>query len=166
MKKKLIAMVVAAGAMLGARAEPIGSCMNRAISIGVGGSTEVTLVNEYDSEYGEYLNNGCCFYKVTLTKGTAYTIWISGGQTSSMGMSVDTDWDDVNQPLASFFTSPIRMTQSRLHTSILTTGVRMIQSPQLTTSASGARLEARVRFLRHLAFVPLVSLARWRHQFG
>ena len=100
--KKMLAMLLAAGAMLGARAEMSGSCMNRAIPIGIGGSAEVTLVNEYDPERGEYYNIGCRYYKVTLTKGSACTIWISGGQTSSMRMSVDTDWNDDSAPFAFF----------------------------------------------------------------
>ncbi len=95
-------MMLAVGAMLGARAETSGSCMNRAIPIGVGGSAEVTLVNEYDPEHGEYSGSGCCYYKVTLTKGSACTIWLSGGQTSSMGLDVDADWSDENAAFASF----------------------------------------------------------------
>ena len=161
MTNKLIAMALAASAMFGARAETSGSCMNRAIPIGLGGSTEVTLVNEYDPDFREYLGRGCRYYKVTLTKGSAYTIWISGGQTSSMVMSVDADWNDDNAPYASVKTAPCRS-----HISVLTTGTRMIRCLQLITSTLVARLETRVRFLRRLAFVPLVNLARKILPFG
>lgn len=71
-----------------------GSCISKAFSLK--GSQKVTLVAEYDKdeEKGERLSDdGVAYYKVTLKRGQAYTIWITGGSAASMSLDVDTNWE-------------------------------------------------------------------------
>ena len=77
-----------------------GSCIGKAMALRP--SQEITLVNEYDEENSEFLDDGVCCFKVTLIRGRAYTIGISGGDVADMVLSVDADYDDENSPLAAF----------------------------------------------------------------
>lgn len=91
MKKVLIAclsVVLAVTAFAGAST---GNCQSKAASLRA--SQVVTLVNEWDSEWDEYYDSGVYYYKVTLTKGTSATIWITGGNASDMALDVYTDFD-------------------------------------------------------------------------
>ena len=93
MKTKMIACMVAAAAALasfGASAQK-GSCPSKAISLK--SSQTATLVNEYDPEEKEFYDTGALYYKMTLKRGVAYTVWITGGTASAIDLDVDTDWD-------------------------------------------------------------------------
>ena len=93
MKTKMIACMVAAAAALasfGASAQK-GSCPSKAISLK--SSQTATLVNEYDPEEKEFYDTGALYYKMTLKRGVAYTVWITGGNASAIDLDVDTDWD-------------------------------------------------------------------------
>ena len=86
-------------------AAPKGSCIKKAISLK--GSQTVKLVQEYDSEEKEYYEDSpAAYYSVTLKRGQAYTIWITGGSASSMSLDVDTNWeyyeDREDEPSAGF----------------------------------------------------------------
>lgn len=80
----MLAGVVFAGASAG-------NCQSKAVALRA--SQSVTLVNEWDSEYGEYYDSGVYYYKVTLNKNTSATIWITGGNASDMLLDVYTDFD-------------------------------------------------------------------------
>lgn len=79
-----------------------GNCMPKAVSLGVGRNTSVTLVNEWDPDFGEYSDFGVYYYKVTLSKGQEFTIWITGGDAADMDLDVFTDFEDESAPWASF----------------------------------------------------------------
>ncbi len=89
----LLAMLLASGVAFGKPAS--GSYPGKAKSLK--SAQTVTLVNEYDPDEEDkedrYLDSGVCYYKVTLKKGQAYTIWIEGGDTASMDFDVYTDED-------------------------------------------------------------------------
>ena len=80
----------------------VGSCEKKPASIRVGGSASVSLVNEYDPETGEYYDMGVYYIRVSLSKGSAYTVWLDGGNTADVYFSVDTSIDDESAPFASF----------------------------------------------------------------
>ena len=106
MKAKILVCIVAltaAATVFGAGKK--GSSIKKAISLK--GSQTATLVQEYDSEDKEYIDDsGVAYYTVTLKRGTAYTIWITGGDAANIDLDVDThetyyeDRDD--EPGASF----------------------------------------------------------------
>ena len=99
--KKGIFAAALLGAVAASAATPQnGSCMSRAIALRA--SQKVTLVNEYDPELQDFYDTGVAYYKVTLRKGTAYTIWINSGDTADLMMSVDVNWELDNAPFASF----------------------------------------------------------------
>ena len=85
---------------LSAFARAGGDCMASATALKA--SQTAVLVNEYDPELKEYWDYGCHYYKVTLNKGKAYTIWISGDKAQEIDLLVDTDWEDESAPLAMF----------------------------------------------------------------
>lgn len=57
------------------------------------GSQTVTLVNEYDPEYREYLDSGVYYFKLTLSKGTPYSIWVENPDGRLDSLDVYTDFD-------------------------------------------------------------------------
>ena len=77
-----------------------GSCMSKAVSLKA--FQAATLVNEYDPDSGEFWDYGALYCKVKLYKGRSYTIYIAGGNTVDMDLSVDTDWEDESAPWAMF----------------------------------------------------------------
>ena len=89
----LLAMLLASGVAFGKPAS--GSYPGKAKSLK--SSQTVVLVNEYDPDEEDkedrYLDSGVCYYKVTLSKGGAYTIWLEGGNTETMDFDVYTDED-------------------------------------------------------------------------
>lgn len=101
--KNLYVMTLAALAALSAFAG--GNCEQRAA--GLKSSQSVTLVPEYDPEeedpelkYNE--DSGVGYYKIRLSKGSACTIWIEGGNAVDMDLDVGTSMDDENAPWADF----------------------------------------------------------------
>ena len=99
-KNAIFAAALLGAATASAAVAQSGSCMSKAIALKA--SQKVTLVNEYDPELKDFYDMGVCYYKVTLRKGTAYTIWINGGNSADMMMSVDVDWEQENAPFAMF----------------------------------------------------------------
>ena len=99
-----LAAAVAATATSFAASAKKGSCIKKAISLK--SSQTVSLVSEYDPEEKEFYDNGVAYYSVTLKRGQAYTIWITGGNASSMSLDVDTNdnyyEDKDNEPSAGF----------------------------------------------------------------
>lgn len=95
-----VSILAAAAATAATNAK--GSNMKNPLSMSVGGSSTVTLVNEYDPDSKENWDVGVCYIKVKLTKGAAYTIWMQGGDAGDMFFSVDTDFEDESAPFASF----------------------------------------------------------------
>jgi len=81
-----------------------GSCLRKVMALRP--SQEITLVNEYDEENSEFLDDGVCCFKVTLTRGRAYTIGISGGDVADMDLLIDADYDAENVPFAEFYFEP------------------------------------------------------------
>ena len=80
-----------------------GSSMKNPLTMRAGQSMAVTLVNEYDPDLKENLDTGVCYIKVTLSKGSSYTVWLQGGDTADLwAFSVDTNWEDENAPMAAF----------------------------------------------------------------
>ena len=105
MKVKILACIAAVAVFtaFGASAKK-GSCLKKAISLK--GTQKVTLVNEYDSEDKEFLDSGVAYYTMTLKRGVAYTIWITGGNAANIDLDVDTHEtyyeDREDEPGASF----------------------------------------------------------------
>ena len=89
--KHITIALAAAFAAASAFAAKTGSCEKEAASLK--GSQTVVLTEEYDPEDKEYSDNGVYFYKVTLSKGTPFTIWVSGGAAEEMSLDVYTDFD-------------------------------------------------------------------------
>lgn len=81
-----------------------GSCYSKAISLK--SSQSATLVPEYDPEEKEEYDNGVAYYSVTLSRGQAYTIWITGGNASSIELDAFTNdeyyEDREDEPSAGF----------------------------------------------------------------
>lgn len=105
MKAKILTLGMAVlVALTGFAGAAKGSCISKAKSLS--GSQSVTLVNEYDPEEKEYYDTGVMYYTVTLKRGQAYTIWITGGNAANMSLDVDTNWkyyeDKEIEPGASF----------------------------------------------------------------
>ncbi len=106
MKKRILVCIVAAAAVFtafGASAKK-GSYLKKAISLK--SSQTATLVDEYDPEEKEFSGTGVAYYTMTLKRGVAYTVWISGGDAASIDMDVgthDTYYEDrEDEPGASF----------------------------------------------------------------
>ena len=99
--KTLVGLFALTSALQAGAAVAAGSCMKNAISLNA--SQSVTLVDEYDPEFKEYYGSGVRYYKVTLRKGQAYTIWMNGGSSADMQISVDVDWALEDFPSASFY---------------------------------------------------------------
>ena len=106
MKTKMIACIAAVAVALASFGETAksGSCLKKAISLK--SSQTATLVNEYDPDEKEFYDDGALYYTMTLKRGTAYTVWITGGSAANIDLDVDTndnyyeDRDD--EPGASF----------------------------------------------------------------
>ncbi len=92
MKARILTLGLAALATLTGLAASAakGSCITKAKSLSA--MQAVTLVDEYDPDEKEFYGSGVMYYTVTLKRGQAYTIWITGGQASSMSLDVDTNW--------------------------------------------------------------------------
>lgn len=113
MKKML--SVVALAAVIAVPASGLaaagGSCESQASSAKVGGTKSVKLVNEYDPDWKEKGDNGVYILAVTLSKGSAYTVYIDGGNVEDIDLDVyarsetDAELDrDVYAPAAGFVT--------------------------------------------------------------
>lgn len=100
LKKFCLAILFVACAEVAFAAAAVGNCMEKAKALAA--SQTVTLVNEWDTELGDYLDMGVYYYKVRLTKGYSYSIWISGGSSTNLTLDVATDWEDDDAPWASF----------------------------------------------------------------
>ena len=99
----LVGVILATGFAMAKVERANGSYIGKAIPLSV--SQKVTLVNEYDPDWGENTDTGVAWYKVTLHKNSAATVWITGGDTAelwdfSVGLNYD-DYDDV-MPMADF----------------------------------------------------------------
>lgn len=81
------AMAFAAFAPYSAAAADAGSCESKAKDIKVGGSANVKLVNEWDPDSKEYWDAGGYYLKVTLARGTSYTVWIDSGDFADLSLS-------------------------------------------------------------------------------
>ena len=93
MKTLVLAGAVLAACGASAATAAAGSCINKAIKLKA--SQAVTLVNEYDPEWKENTDTGVAWYKIALSKGTAATVWITGGDTIDMwDFSVGVNFDD------------------------------------------------------------------------
>lgn len=97
----------AVAAAIAAHGANTGSCFSAAK--GLSGSQTVTLTPEYDKEiYEGYDDSGSGVYylKKSLKRGTAHTIWITGGNASDIDLDVDINWDAYGEsatiPEASF----------------------------------------------------------------
>ena len=105
MKTKIITSMVAVAALsvFGASAQK-GSSIKKAISLR--SSQTATLVNEYDSEEKEFSDSGVAYYSMTLKRGVAYTVWITGGNAADIDLDVTTNddyyEDREDEPSASF----------------------------------------------------------------
>ena len=105
MKLKAILLTVSAFVAAVASAATSGSWMGAAKSLA--SSQVARLVAEYNEDYEDKDDKyddetGTMWYKRKLTRGRAYTIWISGGNAANIDLDVDTDWDDENAPMAAF----------------------------------------------------------------
>lgn len=99
--KNVVFALALTGAVVAHAASPAsGSCISKAKSLAA--SQKVVLVNEYDPDMQDFYDMGVCYYKVTLRKGTAYTIWINGGDTEDLSLSVDVNWALDTVPFAMF----------------------------------------------------------------
>ena len=105
MKSKMIvfaAFAFAAAAVFGARRA--GDSINNAKSLS--GSQTATLVGEWDPDEKETTEDGVCYYKKTLSRGKAYTVWITGGSAEDIDLDVYTDpnyyEDREDEPSAGF----------------------------------------------------------------
>jgi len=105
MKTKIITCMVAVAALsvFGASAQK-GSSIKKAITLK--SSQNATLVNEYDSEEKEFYDSGVAYYSMTLKRGVAYTVWITGGNAADIDLDVSTNddyyEDREDEPSASF----------------------------------------------------------------
>lgn len=103
MKKFLIsACFVVAGVFGASAAIAAGNCKQSARTVSVGGTYNVSLVNEWDPTVGGYWDMGGYYFKFTLSKGQQCTVWITGGSASDMSLMVYSDWEDANAPMAFF----------------------------------------------------------------
>ena len=105
MKARILVCIaaVAAFAAFGASAKK-GSSLKKAISLK--SSQTATLVEEYDTDEKEFLENGVAYYTMTLKRGVAYTVWITGGNAAEIDLDVgthDTYYEDrEDEPSAGF----------------------------------------------------------------
>jgi len=100
----LVGALVAASSVQAAKT---GSCYANSASLK--GSQTVTLTPEWDKEiYEGYDDSGAGVYylKIKLSRGTAHTIWITGGNAEEIDLDVDVNWDAFGDddvfPTASF----------------------------------------------------------------
>ena len=107
MKARILVCIAATAAVLassGASAKK-GSCLSKALSLK--SSQTATLVEEYDSDEKEFIEgSGVAYYTMTLKRGVAYTVWITGGNAANIDLDVgthDTYYDDrEDEPSAGF----------------------------------------------------------------
>ncbi len=92
MKTKVFMAIAAAALTLTGFASPA-KCSSISKAKSLAKTQSVTLVNEYDTDEKEYLDEGVAYYKIELKRGQAYTIWIQGGNASEMTLDVDTNWE-------------------------------------------------------------------------
>ncbi len=83
----VVASVLVAATAFGARVK--GDSIGNAKSLSA--SQTARLVNEWDSDEKENMDDGICYYTVTLSRGQAYTIWITGGSAPSIDLDVYTN---------------------------------------------------------------------------
>lgn len=103
MFKGILGVLTVASALTGWAANQKGSCISNPLTMGIGSSLDVTLVDEYDPELKENFGLGVAYIKIQLAKGNNYTVWCTGGDTASLlSFYIDTNWDDENAPWASF----------------------------------------------------------------
>lgn len=103
MFKFFLAFVFSVAVFSGWAANAKGSCISNPLTMGIGSSMSVTLVDEWDPELKENFGTGVAYIKITLAKGNNYTVWCTGGDTSELlSFYIDTDWNDENAPWASF----------------------------------------------------------------
>ena len=103
--KARILVFIAATAALTTFGAAKGSSLKKAISLK--SSQSATLVEEYDTDEGEYIkDSGVAYYTMTLKRGNAYTVWIEGGNAADIDLDVgthDTYYDDrEDEPSAGF----------------------------------------------------------------
>ncbi len=85
--KVAIAVVCAAFSMMLFGGASSGNCEMKAV--GLKSQQTVTLVNAWDSEFNEYWDDGAYYYKVTLSKGSSFSIWMEGGDSENMTLDVN-----------------------------------------------------------------------------
>lgn len=107
MKAKILALFAAICVLAPAWAAKTGSYYKDAKTLSIGKSAAVTLVPEYDEFYDtkdeKYdQDSGVYWFKTKLSRGMAYTIWISGGSAAQMAFDIDTDPEDDDAPMAGF----------------------------------------------------------------
>ena len=90
MKTRILVCIVAVAAAFTAfGSAKKGSYIKKAYSLK--SSQSATLVPEYDSEEKESdSDSGVAYYTMTLKRGNAYTIWITGGDAANIDLYVDT----------------------------------------------------------------------------
>lgn len=105
----LLGTVLLAGFAIRAAIPASGSCESKAVSIAIGGTKSVTLVNEYDPDEKEFYDSGAMYMYVTLRRGNSYTLWMEGGDAAEINLNAyprDTteseDDRDIWGPSASF----------------------------------------------------------------
>ena len=97
MKTRFLVLVLAgfAAATVFGKSAKSGSCISKAHTLK--SSQRVTLVEEYDPEEDDkedrFLGTGAAYYKMTLKRGQAYTVWITGGNAADMSLDVGTNWE-------------------------------------------------------------------------
>ena len=92
MKNILMAVAVAFGALGTAFAgASSGNCESKAVTLK--SSQSFALVDEWDPEEKEYTNSGVYYFKVSLKKWSACSIWVDGDGAADMDLDVYTDSD-------------------------------------------------------------------------
>lgn len=97
---RLAAAVVAVfcAGQAGAKASK-GNCAEKPLTLKA--TQTATLVNEWqpgeDDEKGEYLDSGALYFKTTLKKYSAYTVWITGGNVADIDLDVDIYWPEYDK---------------------------------------------------------------------
>ena len=94
--KAFVLVAVASLSCASLAASKKGSSIGRAISLKA--SQSARLVAEYDPEEKEYdTESGVAYYSVTLKRGNAYTIWITGGDAEDIDFDVDINEEEYDK---------------------------------------------------------------------
>lgn len=109
MRKCVISVVSLFLSLVATAAATTGSCESKAVAISASSTEQgktVTLVNEWDGK--KSTTNGVYYFKMTLKKGTAYTVWLDYGEgkTSQAAYIEDAyqSWGNFEQmPPAAYF---------------------------------------------------------------